>query len=104
MEFHARVTLFAEGCHGSLTKRIMKKFDLRRDSEPQTYARVERGLGGAARKVQEEIVHSMGYPLPRDTYGGGWMYHFGDNLVSLGLVVGLDYPNPWLSPTASSKN
>jgi len=100
MEFHARLTMFGEGCHGSLTKQIMKKFDLRRDSQPQTY-----GLG--IKEVWEvepdkfkngEISHSMGYPLPADTYGGGWMYHFGDNLVSIGLVVGLDYPNPWLSP------
>ena len=100
MEFHARVTMFAEGCHGSLTKQVIKKFDLRRDSQPQTY-----GLG--LKEVWEvlpekfrkgEITHSMGYPLSADTYGGGWMYHFGDNLVSIGLVVGLDYPNPWLSP------
>ena len=100
MEFHARVTLFAEGCHGSLTKQVIRKFDLRRDSAPQTY-----GLG--LKEVWEvqpekfkkgEVTHTMGYPLPMDTYGGGWMYHFGDNLVSLGLVVGLDYPNPWLSP------
>ena len=100
MEFHARATLFAEGCHGSLTKQVIKKFDLRRDSQPQTY-----GLG--LKEVWEvppekhrkgEIVHSMGYPLPSDTYGGGWIYHFGENLVSLGLVVGLDYKNPWLSP------
>ena len=100
MEFHARVTLFAEGCHGSLTKQVIKRFDLRRDSQPQTY-----GLG--LKEVWEvqpenfrkgEVVHTMGYPLPSSTYGGGWLYHFGDNLVSLGLVVGLDYPNPWLSP------
>ncbi|KAL9126909.1 MAG: hypothetical protein Q9217_004123, partial [Psora testacea] len=100
MEFHARITLFAEGCHGSLTKQVIKKFDLRRDSQPQTY-----GLG--LKEVWEvkpekfkkgEVVHTMGYPLPSDTYGGGWLYHFGDNLVSLGLVVGLDYPNPWLAP------
>jgi electron-transferring-flavoprotein dehydrogenase len=100
MEFHARVTLFAEGCHGSLTKTLMKKFDLRRESQPQTY-----GLG--IKEVWEvrpekfqrgEVTHSVGYPLKADTYGGGWMYHFGDNLVSVGLVVGLDYPNPWLSP------
>ncbi|MCJ1464625.1 hypothetical protein MMC07_003238 [Pseudocyphellaria aurata] len=100
MEFHARVTLFAEGCHGSLTKQVIRKFELRRDSQPQTY-----GLG--VKEVWEvkpenfrkgEIVHSLGYPLPPSTYGGGWLYHFGDNLVSLGLVVGLDYPNPWLSP------
>ena len=100
MEFHARVTLLAEGCHGSLTKQVVNKYDLRRDSQPQTY-----GLG--VKEIWEippekfkpgEIVHSMGYPLPSDTYGGAWMYHFGDNMVSIGLVVGLDYPNPWLSP------
>jgi electron-transferring-flavoprotein dehydrogenase len=100
MEFHARVTLLAEGCHGSLSKQVIKKFDLRRDSQHQTY-----GLGiKEVWEIQPEkfesglIVHSMGYPLPSDTYGGGWMYHFGDNLVSIGLVVGLDYPNPWLAP------
>jgi electron-transferring-flavoprotein dehydrogenase len=100
MEFHARVTLFGEGCHGSLSKQVIKKFDLRRESQPQTY-----GLG--IKEVWEvqpekfrkgEITHSMGYPLPYDTYGGAWMYHFGDNLVSIGQVVALDYANPWLSP------
>jgi electron-transferring-flavoprotein dehydrogenase len=100
MEFHARVTLFAEGCHGSLSKQVIKKFDLRRDSEHQTY-----GLGikevweiDPAKFEKGLIVHTMGYPLPTDTYGGSFMYHFGDNLVSLGLVVALDYPNPWMSP------
>jgi electron-transferring-flavoprotein dehydrogenase len=100
MAFQARLTLLAEGCHGSLTKQVMTKFDLRRDSQPQTY-----GLG--VKEVWEvkpenfkkgDVTHSMGYPLSKDTYGGGWMYHYGDNLVSLGLVVGLDYANPWLSP------
>ncbi|KAF9889132.1 hypothetical protein FE257_007621 [Aspergillus nanangensis] len=100
MEFHARITLLAEGCHGSLTKQVIKKYDLRRNSQPQTY-----GIG--LKEVWEiqpekfrpgEIVHSLGYPLPKDTYGGSFMYHFGDNMVTLGLVVGLDYPNPWLSP------
>ncbi len=100
MEFHARVTLFAEGCHGSLSKQVIGRFGLRRESQAQTYA-----LG--IKEVWEvqpdrfrsgEIVHSMGYPLPADTYGGAWMYHFGDNLVSTGLVTALDYPNPWLNP------
>ncbi|MBE7182581.1 MAG: NAD(P)-binding protein, partial [Terriglobus roseus] len=100
MEFHARVTLLAEGCHGSLTKQVTKKFDLRRDSQHQTY-----GLGikevweiDPAKFQSGLVIHSMGYPLPSNTYGGGWMYHFGDNMVSVGLVVGLDYPNPWLAP------
>ena len=100
MEFHARCTLIGEGCHGSLTKQVTKKFDLRRDSQHQTY-----GLGikevweiDPAKFEKGLVVHSMGYPLPMDTYGGGWMYHFGENMVSIGLVVGLDYPNPWLAP------
>ncbi|KAF2661123.1 electron transfer flavo protein-ubiquinone oxidoreductase [Lophiostoma macrostomum CBS 122681] len=100
MAFHAKVTLLGEGCHGGLAKQIIKKYNLRRDSQHQTY-----GLGvKEVWEVQPEkfqsglVVHSMGYPLPTDTYGGGWMYHFGDNLVSIGLVVGLDYPNPWLAP------
>ena len=100
MEFHARITMFGEGCHGSLTKQVVKKFDLRADSQHQTY-----GIG--LREVWEVdpakfdkggIVHSFGYPLSKDVYGGSFMYHFGDNLVSLGLVVALDYQNPWLSP------
>jgi electron-transferring-flavoprotein dehydrogenase len=100
MEFHARCTLLAEGCHGSLTKKVIKKFDLRKDSQVQTY-----GLGikevweiDPAKFEKGLVAHSMGYPLPADTYGGGWMYHFGENMVSIGLVVGLDYPNPWMAP------
>ncbi|KAI5293069.1 hypothetical protein KEM52_005850 [Ascosphaera acerosa] len=100
MDFAARVTLLAEGCHGSLAKQAIKRFDLRRDCAPQTY-----GLGiKEVWEVQPErfrrghVMHALGYPLPPDTYGGSWMYHFGDNLVSVGLVTGLDYPNPWLSP------
>lgn len=100
MEFRARITLLGEGCHGSLSKQVIKKFDLRRESQPQTY-----GLG--LKEVWEvkpenfhkgEISHTMGHPLSTDVYGGGWMYHFGENLVSIGLVVGLDYPNPWMAP------
>lgn len=100
MEFHARVTVLAEGCHGSLTKKAMRRFDLRSDCDPQTY-----GLGiKEVWRVPEEkfrpglVAHSMGYPLPADTYGGGFMYHFGEGLVAVGLVVGLDYPNPYLLP------
>lgn len=100
MEFHARQTLFAEGAHGSLTKSLVKKYNLRKEAQPQTY-----GLG--LKEVWEvkdesfrkgEVSHSLGFPLKNDTYGGGWMYHYGENLVSIGLVVGLDYPNPWLNP------
>jgi electron-transferring-flavoprotein dehydrogenase len=100
MAFHARITMFAEGAHGSLTKTLVKKYNLRKKCDPQTY-----GIG--LKEVWEvpkenwregEITHSMGYPLDKNTYGGGFMYHFGENLVSLGLVVGLDYKNPYLNP------
>merc|ERR1712000_768484 len=100
MEFHAKVTMFGEGCHGRLSKQVIKKFDLRSDSQHQTY-----GFGikevwevDPAKFEKGSIVHSLGYPLSKDLYGGSWMYHFGDNLVSLGLVVSLDYQNPWMSP------
>jgi len=100
MEFRARVTMLAEGCHGSLTKQVAKKYDLRRESQHQTYAL---GLKEVWEVQPEkfkkgEISHTMGHPLPRDVYGGGWMYHYSENLVSIGLVVGLDYKNPWISP------
>ncbi|KAF2761250.1 electron transfer flavo protein-ubiquinone oxidoreductase-like protein [Pseudovirgaria hyperparasitica] len=100
MEFHAKVTLLGEGAHGSLTKQVVKKYDLRRDSQHQTYALgIKEVWEIEPEKFQSGlIVHSMGYPLPSDTYGGGWMYHFGENLVSIGLVTALDYPNPWLAP------
>ncbi|KAG5756057.1 hypothetical protein H9Q69_005999 [Fusarium xylarioides] len=100
MEFHARVTMFGEGCHGSLSKQVINKFDLRRDSQHQTY-----GLGvkevweiDPAKFEKGLVVHTMGYPLPKDVYGGSFMYHFGENLVQIGLVVSLDYSNPWMSP------
>ncbi len=100
MELRAAYTLFAEGCRGSLSKQLMQRFDLRRGVDPQTY-----GLGvkelwevPASQHKPGLIQHTFGWPLDHRTYGGSWMYHFGDNLVSYGFVVGLDYPNTWLSP------
>ncbi|KAJ2454208.1 hypothetical protein EV183_001693 [Coemansia sp. RSA 2336] len=100
IELHGKVTLFAEGCHGSLTKGLIRKLKLRDEDKFQTY-----GLGiKEVWEVQPEkhdpgsVVHTMGYPLDYQTYGGGFIYHMEDNKVSLGLVVGLDYQNPYLSP------
>jgi electron-transferring-flavoprotein dehydrogenase len=100
MELHARQTIFAEGCHGSLTKELIRKFDLRKDSDPQTY-----GLGvkeiweiPAGKSHPGHIVHTIGWPMDQDTYGGAWIYHMENNLVSIGFVTGLDYQNPYLSP------
>ena len=100
MELRATYTLFGEGCRGSLSKQLMAKFDLRRGVQPQTYALGIKELWEVPAEAHQKglIVHSIGWPLPKDTYGGSWLYHFGDNLVSYGFVTGLDYSNPWLSP------
>ena len=100
MELHARLTLLAEGCRGSLTKVAMARFGLRDGVQPQTY-----GLGvkelweiEPGRHHKGRVVHTVGWPMSGGTYGGSWLYMFGENLVSLGFVVGLDYDNPHLSP------
>ena len=100
MELRAAYTLFGEGCRGSLSKQLMERFDLRRGVQAQTYALGIKELWEVPASVHKPglIVHSVNWPLPKDTYGGSWLYHFGDNLVSYGFVVGLDYPNPFLSP------
>ena len=100
MELRARYTLFAEGCRGSLSKQLIRRFDLRGGHDPQTYAIGIKELWEipAANHRPGLVEHSIGWPLDRGTYGGSFLYHFGENLVSYGFVVGLDYRNPWLSP------
>lgn len=102
VEIHAKQTVFAEGARGSLTKQLVKKYNLRvkAGAEEQTY-----GLGVKEvweidpSKHQEGLaVHTIGWPLKSDTYGGSWIYHMKDCKVSIGYVVGLDYKNPYLSP------
>jgi electron-transferring-flavoprotein dehydrogenase len=100
MEFHAKVTLFAEGAHGSLSKKVMAQLGLRDGKDVQTY-----GLGvKEVWKIKKEnhrpgaVQHTLGWPLDNTTYGGTWLYHMEDEMVSLGIVVGLDYPNPYISP------
>ncbi|KAF7300685.1 Electron transfer flavoprotein-ubiquinone oxidoreductase [Mycena chlorophos] len=98
--FRARATLLAEGAHGSLSKTAISMYDLRHNSQPQTY-----GIGlkevwrvDPAKYVPGKVVHTIGWPMDWSTYGGGWEYHMADGLVSIGLVVGLDYKNPYLEP------
>ncbi len=100
VELRAKETLLAEGCRGSLTKTLVARFDLRRDSGPQTY-----GLGlkelwevDAARHQPGLVVHTVGWPLDRATYGGSFLYHLENRQVAVGFVVGLDYRNPYLNP------
>jgi electron-transferring-flavoprotein dehydrogenase len=100
VELHGKYTLFAEGARGHLGKEVIAKFDLDRDRDPQAW-----GIGikeiwevEPSRHRPGLVVHSAGWPLDHATYGGGWVYHFGERLVSVGLVVGLGYRNPYLEP------
>jgi len=99
-ELRARYTLFAEGCHGSLGKQLMDRYDLRAAADPQHY-----GIGlkeiwsvDPDRHHEGLVVHSLGWPLSNNTEGGGFLYHAKDNQVFLGLIVALNYTNPFLSP------
>ena len=100
IEIRAKQTIFAEGCRGSVSKQVIAKFDLDRNSQPQTY-----GLGikeiwriKPQHHMEGSVTHTIGYPLNNNAYGGGFIYHLKDNLVAIGLVTALDYKNPYLSP------
>ena len=100
VELHARQTVFAEGCRGSLTKTLFERFNLRDGVDPQTYGIGIKELWEVAPEKHKPgfVFHSIGWPLNSRTYGGAFLYHLEDRLVSIGFVVGLDYRNPHLSP------
>jgi electron-transferring-flavoprotein dehydrogenase len=100
MELLAKYTLFAEGSRGHLGRQLTSRFALDKGSDPQSY-----GIGikelwevQPSKHRRGLVVHTAGWPLDADTYGGSFLYHFGDNKVAVGFVVGLAYQNPWLSP------
>lgn len=100
LELHARYTLFAEGCRGSLTKGLMEKFDLNKDNDPQTFGIGIKELWELPEEQHNEgqIVHTAGWPMDTKTWGGSFIYHLSDRQAYVGYVVGLDYQNPHLSP------
>jgi len=100
MELRGRQTIFAEGCHGSLTKTLLDHFQLRKGVDPQTYAIGIKELWEVdpASHVSGLVMHTVGWPLDAHTYGGSFLYHLDPNLISVGFVIGLDYKNPYLSP------
>ena len=100
VELLARQTLFAEGCRGSLTKGLFEKFNLRDGVDPQTFGIGIKELWEVEpdRHQQGLVIHTMGWPLDSRTYGGSFLYHLEDNQVAVGMVIGLDYENPHLSP------
>ena len=100
IELRGKYTLFAEGARGSLTKTLIKRFGLQSDRDTPKF-----GIGlKELWQVQPEqhrpgtVQHTFGWPLANDTGGGSFLYHFGENLVADGIVVHLNYRNPWLSP------
>jgi len=99
-DLKAKVTILAEGTRGSLTKELIHKFDLAKGRNPQTYGVGVKELWAvpSGRIAQGEVIYTMGWPLTTKEYGGAWIYGSKDNLVSLGFVIGLDYPDPRLDP------
>ncbi len=100
MELHARYTVFAEGSRGQLGRELISRYKLDEGRDPQSY-----GIGikemwevDPSQSQPGLVMHTAGWPLDSDTYGGSFLYHLADNIVVVGLVVGLDYANPWLSP------
>ena len=100
MELHAKYTFFAEGCRGHLGKQLITHFDLARDADPQTYGIGLKELWEIPADLHQTglVIHSGGWPMQPDTYGGGFLYHLENNQIAIGFVVGLGYENPHLSP------
>ena len=100
VELLAKETLFAEGCRGSLTKTLVERFHLRDGIDPQTYAIGIKELWEVAPERHQPglVIHTIGWPLDAATYGGSFLYHLEGGQVAVGLVIGLDYRNPYLNP------
>lgn len=100
VQLKARHVMLAEGCRGSLAKEIIQRFSLDKDSQPQTYALGLKEIWEINPDHHQEglVLHTMGWPLDHKTYGGAFIYHLENNQIAYGLVVGLDYQNPSLSP------
>ena len=100
IELHAKVTVFAEGCRGHLGKQLIKKYELDKESDPQQYGIGLKEIWEVSDESHDEglILHSAGWPLDNNTYGGSFVYHASNNQIYMGYVVGLDYKNPYLSP------
>ena len=100
IELHAKVTVFAEGCRGHLGKQLINKFNLSENSDPQQYGIGLKEIWEVPEENHDEgmVLHSVGWPLENDTYGGSFIYHAENKQIYLGYVIGLDYSNPYLSP------
>ena len=100
IELHGKYVFFAEGCRGHLGRQLMERYRLNANSDPQVYGIGLKELWEIEPKKHQAglVIHSAGWPLDADTYGGSFLYHMEDRLVSVGFVVGLAYTNPYLDP------
>src|ERR1700750_862192 len=99
-DIQSKIVVLAEGTRGSLTKELITKFDLAKNTNPQTYGQGIKELWEvpSGRLAPGEVIYTMGWPLTAEEYGGAWIYGSKDNVVSLGFVTALDYPDPRLDP------
>ena len=100
MELHAKYTIFAEGSRGHLGKQLISRFKLDEGKDPQTYGLGVKELWEIDPKRHQPgfVMHTAGWPMDSETYGGAFLYHMENNQVVLGFITGLDYANPYLSP------
>ena len=100
VDVRAKITILAEGARGSLTKSLVPRLGLDKGRHPQVYSIGIKELWEVPKGTlpRGEVIHTAGFPLEEDTFGGGFIYGFTDTLVSIGLVVGLDYKDPLLDP------
>lgn len=100
VELLGKQTLFAEGCRGSLTQTLFDRFELRAHADPQTYGIGIKELWEVEPERHQSglVVHTIGWPLDSETYGGSFVYHLENHQVAVGFVIGLDYQNPYLNP------
>ena len=100
IDIHAKITILAEGSRGSLTKQLIKKFNLDKDSNPQVFAAGVKEIWDVPKEKNSRgrVIHTMGWPLRNEEFGGGFIYNMADGRVSIGFVIGLDYLDPRLDP------
>jgi len=100
IDIRAKITILAEGARGSLTKQLVKRFNLDKDRNPQVYAVGVKEVWDVPKEKRTggRVIHTMGWPLRNEEFGGGFIYNMSDGRVSIGFVVGLDYLDPLLDP------
>src|SRR5438067_7652201 len=100
IDIRAKITILAEGSRGSLTKQLIKKFNLDKDSNPQVFAAGVKEIWDVPKEKNSRgrVIHTMGWPLRNEEFGGGFIYNMADGKISIGFVIGLDYLDPRVDP------